>query len=368
MEYMDDRKRLIAELEDRVRRNLDLRTEAYAVLGRHVAEAPQDRFPDGNVSALVREIIQARKTVESNAEKGKRIIEIVKRLDDIRTALRTLETESDRLEKENLPVYEKYGKTFSEQAEEPESLSPAAKAILLSIRELHKDILSADERVLSLKDAPGEKNFMEKLFQGGKVIFLNSSKTIKLRNLEKLFQNLGRVLLESEDSLPDDETLSPYSANRDKKRKNSEKAASFQKEQNLLESELGQLGVEKRYQKRLKDLQIQSDLIETRLTGLYTSLGTEVCGKSPAEEDARFSAVTAEIEDYGKRAAECVAEKAKLEAGLEYDGLTRKMHDLKRSLEAEEEEIREHRSRVESLNASLAEMEKEKRRLEKMRR
>jgi hypothetical protein len=298
-----------------------------------------------------------------------RIREAVRRLDDIRGELKILDAESDRIEKENLPIYEHYGRTsFEDSREEPPA--PEAAGHYEGIRHLHAEILAMDEKVSNLKEAPRDKPFLTKLFEGGKVIFLNSSKTLKLRSLEKQYQGLGRLLLEKGNIPGDPDFLLPYKGNREILAKNAAKAEKLKAEQAALEEEILRLGVDKRYQKRIKDLEIQNDGLGRRLSDLFGVVGREIYEKAPgpAAENETFGALAADIDLLRKRAEENAEELEKARTAVAYDGLSGRLNDLQRRLEAEEEELRGHRARIEALKAEIAETQKEKKKLEKPRR
>jgi hypothetical protein len=372
---MDDRRKLIKELEERSKKNQTLEAQSYAALGEYFFKTYGSTGEEGLFAEKFEEIRLHQGDISANSTKSFRIREIVRRMDDIRSAFRDIEEELDRIEKENLPIYKEVGRTVFETHRETTADDPVLDRPIADIRGLLFEISTTDEKVTSLKEAPKERSFLEKIFESSKVMFLNSSRALKFRNLEKNYQKLGKLLLEQKTGfIPDSpdmkEFLTPYFTNRDKVKKLSAKAEGLTKEQSALDEELVRLGVEKRYQKRLKDLEIQNEKTAATLQELFLEIGRGVFEKMPEHipADERLSGLLADIEDFRRRSAENADEMEKLKAAIEVDGLNRKIFELKRSLDVEEEEVRRHQAAAASLKETIAETEKEKKRYDKIRR
>ncbi|MDR3200082.1 MAG: hypothetical protein LBT68_01375 [Spirochaetales bacterium] len=362
---MDDKQKLISELDGRIDANQAALAGYYAALGKYASKEGRDALPEGNIRTLLNQITEFQSSIEDAARAGKRILEIVERLEDIRRSVRFLETEAEQLEKENLPAYEEFGK-ISADSYEGKSLPREAQEIAAEIQSLRKEAADTDEKVSNLKESAKGKPFLSKVFESGKAMILNSSKSFKLRNLGKLYQNFGRILLRSLDEIPSDAYLNIYRENRRKIEGNAEKTKNLTTEENELDRELRSLGVEKRFQKRLKDLEIQSEKNSCRLDELLKLAGQELYEKHKDFSSGRAADIAGDIQTCLNRAAEYAEEKKKLEAAIEYDNLTRKIHDLREELESEENAVSAHRTNAENLKTAIEETEKERGRVEKL--
>ncbi|GEM_PF-1749083 len=362
---MDDRRRLIAEMEERGKKNAELQAQAYGRLGKFTAESLGEMLPPGPAAEAVQEIRKTIKSMESNSGKIARIREIAARLEAIRREARVLDDEAGEIEKENLPIFEQFGRAaFQRTGREPVTAEESER--IETIRNLQDEISAMDETVSSLKAPPRDKPLLTKLFDGGKIIFLSSSRSLKIRNMEKQFQDLGRVLLEKGGAPEDSGLLESYEANREKLGETRAKIEALKSEGNSLEAELLRLGVDARHQKRIKNLEIQNDGLNGKLTGQYIALGKEVHRTVPAvaEGNEDFRALAADIDLLQKRAEENSDELEKTRAAVLQDGLNRRLNDLRRRLEAEEEELRNRRERIESLKKEIEATRAEKKKLE----
>jgi hypothetical protein len=362
---MDDKYKLVSEIDERLQAGGEVLVDAYAALGRYAVEKARDKCPQGSIRALLDQIGEFQSATETTIRTGKRILEIVERLEEIRKTLRHIENENARLETENLCAYEEFGKISADSCEEM-ALPPEAREILAAIQDLRKAAADTDEKVSSLKGSAKDKPFLSKVFENGKAMFLSSSKTFKLRSIGKLYQNFGRLILESLDEVPSGVYLNAYRLNRKKIQENAAKAGSLAEEEAALNKELRELGVEKRFQKRLKDLEIQNEKNSSRLEELFRLTGQELYEKHRDFDPEKAAELVSDIETCIRRNAEYAEEKKRLEAAIVCDNLTRKIHDLREKLENEEKAVITHRTNAENLKTMIAEAEKERKHAEKL--
>lgn len=361
---MKTRHKLIASIEERIGKNEELLSNLYVSLGRLVVESGKEAARGGAIPGLLTEIAEAKKNAEAAAHMGARIEEIVVKAADIRKALIRLEDEADEREKRNIPAYEEFGK--AQVNRETQSLPPSAQEAALAVKKLLREIEEADEKVSGIKDSAKEKPFLSKMFEGSKALFLASSRNFKKRSLSRQYQIFGKALLESLQAVPDDEYLASYRENTRKAREAEAEVDRLTGEEAALERELQSLGVEKRFQRRLKDLEIQNEECTARLVELLKNAGREFYEKNKARgltDEGKTLAV--DIEAALRRGGEYAAEKKKLLAAIECDNLAQKLHDLKMEMEHEENEVITHRNNVETLRNIIAETEKERLRCEK---
>jgi chromosome segregation ATPase len=360
---MKDRQKLITDIDGRIKNTQKLLENSYIALGRYAVA--QTTLPGGKIRDLAVEIADFRAAIEATTRTGERIHEITGRIEDIRKNLRQLEKKAERCEKEIIPVYGEFGKTAA--GWDDASLPPETREAAAAVKNLQKEVQNTDEKVISLKDSAKEKPFFSKVVEGGKVLILNSSKNMKRRSLDKMYQNFGKVLLQSLKDIPPGAYLDVYRENREKIREAAAETEKLKAEKSALEKELQSLGVEKRFQKRLKDLEIQNEKNNARLTELMRMAGQELYenhrdfGSGSQEADNLMS----HIEIHIQREKKYAEEKTMLEAALAYDNLTQKIHELRQELEYEENTVIAHRSAVENLKNIIAETEKERKQFEK---
>jgi hypothetical protein len=357
--FMDDKQKLISAIEGRMRTNERNLTNAYAALGKYAADEAQNAFPEGNVRILLNQIEEFRSAIKTATRMGKRILEIEDRLEAIREMLRRLENETGKLDKKNLPVYEEFGKFCAESYEES-NLPSEARDLFAVIQELRQEEANTNEKISNLKESAREKTFLSRVLENGKAAVLGSSKNFRLRNLTKLYQNFGKAVLQSLETIPPDAYLNVYRTNRNKMRDNAVETENLLKEEAALEEDLGDLGVEKRFQKRLKDLEIQNDKNFSRLEELFAGTGREIFEKYTDFHDGKAEDFVEEIQSCVRKTAEYAEEKKKMEAAIAYDNLTRKIHDLGEDLESEEKAVITHKNRVAEIKVMIAETEKER--------
>jgi hypothetical protein len=122
--------------------------------------------------------------------------------------------------------------------------------------------------------------------------------------------------------------------------------------------------VEKRFQKRLKDLELQNEKNFSSLEELLAGAGKEIFENHKDFRSGRAEGITADIQLCMQRGSEYAEEKKRLEAAVEYDRLTRKIHDLREDLENEEKAAAFHRDKAEKLRTAITETEKERTKFE----
>jgi hypothetical protein len=160
------------------------------------------------------------------------------------------------------------------------------------------------------------------------------------------------------ETLPPDAFLNVYRTNRKQIQDNTAESENLRREMNSLEQELKFLGVEKRFQKRLKDLDIQNAKNLSALEEVLALAGKEIFENHKDFRPERAERIIGEIELCLQRGAEYAGEKKRLEAAVEYDRLTRKIHDLREDVENEQKAASFHREKAEKLKIEIAETEK----------
>ncbi|MDR1625586.1 MAG: hypothetical protein LBT33_03520 [Spirochaetia bacterium] len=360
---MDDKQKLISEIEGRIQANEESLKDSFAALGGYAAEEVGDAFSEGELRGLLNQIKEFRAAIEITTQTGKRILEIEDRLEEIHKSLRRLENEGQRLEKEHLPVYEEFGRVCAGSYAESD-LPPEAREVFLSIQELRQKEASANEEIANLKESSKDKPFLSRVFGNGKAAVLGSSLNFKLKNLGKLYQTLGRIVLGSLETIPPEAFLNVYRTNRKQLQDNEAEGGRLKGEVISLEQELESLGVERRFQKRLKDLELQNEKNFSSLEQLLVSAGKEIFEHHKDFRSGKAEAVVEDIHLCMQRTAEYAEEKKKLEAAVEYDKLTRKLHDMREALENEEKAASSHRAEAERLKDGIAKTEKEREKFE----
>ncbi|MDR1316027.1 MAG: hypothetical protein LBK13_04055 [Spirochaetales bacterium] len=360
---MDDKQKLISEIEGRIRTNEENLKNLYAALGEYAAKEAADGFSGGELRDILGRIKEFQSAIEATSQAGNRILKIEERLEEILKSLRRLENECGGLEKENIPAYEEFGRVCADSYDE-KKLPPEARDVLESIRGLRQEESAANEKISGLKESSREKSFLSRMLGSGRAAVLGSSINFKLKNLGRLYQSLGRIVLSSLETVPPDAFLNVYRANRKQLQENAGLDEKLREEMSALEAELTSLGVEKRFQKRLKDLELQNGKNFAALEELLVSAGKDVFENHKDFRDGRAEGITADIQLCLERTAGYAEEKKRLEAALEYDRLTRKIHDLKQNIENEERAVALHRDNVEKLKAGVLEAERERAKVE----
>ena len=362
---MDAKYKLVSEINERIQTGEEVLADAYSALGRYAADKAREEFPDGNIRAMLDNITETAAAIENASRTEKRILEAVQRLEDLRKDLLHIENENSRMEEENLPAYEEFGRVSADSSGE-KTLSAEAQEVRQKIHEIHREGAETDEKVADLRRAAQEKPLLAKMLGTGKAMLLDSSKNLRRRKLGKLHRSLGRLMLQSMEDIPPETLFDVYRANRKKLRENTLRAESLASEQTALEEELRELGVEKRFHKRIKDLEIQNKKNTSRHAELLQLTGKELYEKHKGfGEEEPAAGLFCDIEDCIQRNAEYAEEKKKLEAAIEYDNLTRKIHDLREKLESEEAAMNVHASNIEKIRKQIAVTEEERSGVEK---
>lgn len=360
---MDDKQKLISEIDGRIRTNEENLKNLYAALGEYAAKEAVEAFPDGELRDILGRIKEFQSAIEATSQAGNRILKIEERLGEILKSLRRLENECGGLEKENISAYEEFGRVCADSYEE-KNLPPDAVEVLESIRGLRQEEAAANEKISGLKESSREKSFLSRMLGSGRAAVLGSSINFKLKNLGRLYQSLGRIVLSSLETVPPDAFLNAYRTNRKQLQENAAQGEKLREELTALEAELTSLGVEKRFQKRLKDLELQNGKNLAALEELLVSAGRKIFEDQKDFRGGRAEGITADIQLCIERTAGYNEEKKRLEAALEYDRLTRKIHDLKQDIENEERAAAVHRDNVEKLKASILEAERDRAKVE----
>ena len=122
--------------------------------------------------------------------------------------------------------------------------------------------------------------------------------------------------------------------------------------------------MEKRFQKRVKDLELQNEKNSRQLEDLYRLTGREIHEKHPGFNKEESASLLSDIDTYIQRISSYREERKQLEAAIQYDKLTRRIHDLREELESEEKAIVTHRANTEKLKKTIGETEEERQALE----
>lgn len=304
----------------------------------------------------------------------KRIGEIENRLSDIKEEIGEVGTEIENIERTNSPLYEKLGEAaFLRFKKDPQEFS-GYRDVFAQIEDQSDEIGDIERDIDKLQEPERDRKFFEKIADKGQLAYLKGVRMVRSKTLPKLYAQTGRELVKTDflDTTTDEDLLKiadPFLKNRSKLQNLEDRRNRLGAEEEELHTELQQLGVDKRADRRIEELDRNIESAEEKLRFRLTNIGTAVRSDTPSSiaDDSSYKDFISSITENEKKIENYRQNIAKLEAAIEADNLARQIERMKETIEDHKRRIEESKREIGNLEKRIEEAEQEKTKQEEIR-
>ena len=304
----------------------------------------------------------------------KRIGEIENRLSDIKEEIGEVGTEIENIERANSPLYEKLGEAaFLRFKKDPQEFS-GYRDVFAQIEDQSDEIGAIERDIDKLQEPERDRKFFEKIADKGQLAYLKGVRMVRSKTLPKLYAQTGRELVKTDflDTTTDEDLLKiadPFLKNRSKLQNLEDRRNRLGAEEEELHTELQQLGVDKRADRRIEELDRNIEAAEEKLRSRLTNIGTAVRSDTPSSiaDDSSYKDFISSITENEKKIENYRQNIAKLEAAIEADNLARQIERMKETIEDHKRRIEESKREIGNLEKRIEEAEQEKTKQEEIR-
>lgn len=371
---MNEYKKKIAELADRLQQNEISRQDLFKGLGKHLSTLEESLFLKTNLESAYKKIVDLNKELPEHRQRISKVVRNTARHNEISKLLKDSREELKTLEKDSGTICRDIG----EAAYLSFKKIPDPGEYYL---ELFSDLVAHDQVIEKIEDELDQHHYnkrtrpiLKKLMDKGRVALLSSSKSAKMMAFPGLYRKAGEKLCESKPSEESaDKTfiplMEPYLKNRRQAGKIESRNQELLADQERLWQELKALGAEKKHQKLVKELEKATRHIEEKLEQFHAELGKLYCKDHPSSVvgNGYMEESLKKLERLGKEKSSTKKQIKRLNAALEIERIDEEANSKKSRIETLETEIRDRSEQVKELTTGIENLEKEKKTLEKVR-
>ena len=365
---MDPRKRVITELNRRIaERAVEVSTQLER-LGDYLANQAEDSFSDPSFLEIHRHVQELRRRLPASRQQVRRIMQGMEKNADLEARFKEAGDRYVELQNEIDSISEEIGRAAyaslgGGSPEQKEQLDQLFSKVARQERELQALMEDQDRNRTSIRTG----NLLKIIGEAGRSFFIRSAVNFKRKAVARAYAEAGRQLCESPlaDELADSSLrrqMAPYHESKKKLEALASDTEALHKQQSELREELKELGAEKSYQRKLREIERQIQKTETDLQESCQTLG-ELFRGSPV----RSFVADPEVKKRLARAA--LAEKAvekhrkqigRIEAAIQIDALDSQARTMQDKIEKLTREIRSRQQEVRALEKRISEGENKK--------
>jgi len=371
---MNEYKKTISKLTDRLQQNEISRQDLFKGLGKHLSILEASLFLKTSLESAYKKIVDSNRELPEHRQRISRVVRNTARHNEISKLVKESKEELKTLEKESSTICRDIG----EAAYLSFKKTPDPGEYYL---ELFSDLAAHDQAIEKIADELDQQHYnkrtrpiLKKLMDKGRAALLSSSKSAKMMALPGLYRKAGQKLCESglgEEAADKTFTrlMAPYLKNRRQAGKIESRNQEFLAEQERLWQELKALGAEKRHQKLVKELEKTTRHIEEKLEQFHTELGKLYCKDHPPSvvSDEYIEESLKKLDRLDKEKNSSKKQIRRLNAALEIERIDEGVNSKKSRIETLDAEIRDRSEQVKELAAGIENLAKEKKTLEKVR-
>jgi hypothetical protein len=370
---MEERKVLIKDFEKKIQTNEEKIRLLLIQTGEHLfAKAKKDTrsAAQDDYDAAKRQL----DSLEQYRDSKKRILAILERLSEIKEEMANSSGQIDTIERANLPVYEILGEKAYEHLRHDPTRYNQYSDVFVDVNNQIEDIENIENDIEAIQAQKKQRKFFEKIADTGQVTYLKGIKMVRAKTMPRLYREAGQKLTETNflETTGNDEIINaagPYLQNKEKLQELHNRIERLSEEEKSLESELINLGVDKRADRRTDELDRNIAAAQEKYTERLLAIARKVRENTP-EAIASLS----EYKEFLKEIAKCEKQNeqyreniTKLNAAIEADNCARQLERMNESISDRERRIREYEQEIDDLRKRIAETEEEKKRYEEIR-
>ena len=312
--------------------------------------------------------------IDEYSSAKKRIGEIDNRLQDIKEEIGEINTEIETIERSNSPIYEKLGEAaFLRYKQNPQEFS-RYRDVFARLGDQSDEIDAIERDIGKLEEPERNRKFFEKIADTGQLAYLKGVRMVRSRILPRLYGETGRELAKTDflDTVTDEDLLriaEPFLQNRSKLKELEERQKHLLSEEEELHMELQRLGVDKRSDRRIEELDRNIEAAEEKKRARLINIGITVRSDTPSSiaDDSAYKDFISSIEENEGKIENYRKNITKLKAAIEADNLARQIERMKETIEDHKHRIEESNREIINLEKRIEESEKEKAKQEEIR-
>ncbi|RKX75836.1 MAG: hypothetical protein DRP87_13575 [Spirochaetes bacterium] len=371
---MSELKSLIEEYREKVKKNEAARSDYLTALGRHLFSSHESKIRGEPFKRAYSETKELNEKFSEVRKKIETIKKILVRLPEMNANLKMAAEELIAVKRENQAVFEKVGEISYSLYKEHYLNDAEHKDLFRELSDQEEEIRKTENEIKRFGKIVKEKPFFNKAINEGKRIYLRTRINLLKGKMPELYRKAGREICETgiieeinENTLQ--ETAKPYFENKDRIKRIEKQKETLKKEQKSLEEELDKIGTKRRYQKKMRELEEEAKVLDKQLQRCFISIG-EIYYRQPPEDIQKDSSIeenTSQISLFEKKNEKYGKYIERLEAAVQLEEISSRLDQMKNRMGVLEEEIRRRQDEANALSEQIREVEREKKRLEKIR-
>jgi chromosome segregation ATPase len=369
---MDPRKRAITELNRRIAENGVEAATQLERLGDYLAGQDEKPFSDPEFLELRRRVVELRARLPAGRRQVRRIMQCVEKNAELEARLRGAGQKLAELERENETICEEIGR-YTYEALRSQALPLEGLAeLFVKVGRQEQELQSLNEDQERSRGSIRSGNILRIIGEAGRGFFLRSAVGFKRKAVARAYAEAGRGVCESRLAESDaslKRRVAPYRENKARLEQAGQEAERLRGEQLTLWDELKELGADKSYQRRVRELERDIQSAEDQLCESCRRLG-ELYRAKPV----RSFATDPEVKNRLRRASQAERQSERqrkqirrLEAAIQIDALDTKVRGMREKIERLTCEIRAREQEVRELEGRIAASEQEREHLVKTR-
>ncbi len=370
---MDNRKLQIGELNTEIsalQESIDRQLEKLGTVLYSEHRSSLKRKPLKDTIKEISDIDSEISDVDSSVSRIKEITEHLKKIENERADLLKDEKELNEILNN---LYGRIGEAVFAYYQDNSFSETEHNAVFSELKKEAEEYTRIEAELTRMEANQSEKPFLEKVVQKGKKVFLRSKVSSKLNNVKRLYTEAGREVCESGlineiDDRNVSVTAAPYFDTKKKADSIRSRIEKLGDEEAGLREELSELGVEKKSEKRIDALENKKQELKSKRDGLFMRLAAEF--RKNQEEGVSGSKNTAPILTSINNDESAISKKRalikRIQAAIDFDLLSIQVNEMERTIKSRDEQIKNYQKEIEELRSKIGSMEKEKKKLEKI--
>jgi DNA repair exonuclease SbcCD ATPase subunit len=371
---MQDYKRAISELQrDMEKDSAEVRL-LLKKLGEYLSYQDTAALPDPAMRERNDRIRDLRRQLPESSQQVKKILQTVAGSEATEREIRSMKIQINELDKLNREIYVSVGRAaFGVYRSLPVS-GDRYEELFASLENQEHGVseLEAEQQALQ-REGKGGKFF--KIFrESGRSVYVKRLLSLRRKAVEKSYLEVGKRICASPELKGElehprlRETLAAHEANEKKSVTLQGKLDGLLSEQEKRWSELKSLGAHRSHHKRVREIEVEIQRIETRMRDECEALGTLFRNQhSGGLQDSEAASLIRQIQEIEGNSRKKKKRIERLNAAVRIDGLHNQLGNLADRVSRLEGEIESRRAEIETLQAQISEGEKEIQRLQRIR-
>ena len=237
-----------------------------------------------------------------------------------------------------------------------------------------EDIENIETDIERIQDQKKQRKFFEKIADTGQTTYLKGVKMIRAKTMPRLYREAGQKLVETNflETTGNEEiqqAAEPFLQNREKLQELHGKIGNLEEEEKSLESELINLGVDTRADKRTEELDRNIADAEAGYAEKLLAIARKVRENTPeaVAKLPEYQTFLKKVEEKEQQNEQFRENITKLNAAIEVDNCIRQIERMNENISDRKRRIQEHEQEIADLQNRISETEEKKKTYEEIR-